>query len=94
MKSIYIYSYILLVLICSEKHNQNATRLGNRQNILTYPFSFQGLKFEVVYLSGRKCHSFVEIVVAHMCSPVNLLHIFRTTFYKNTSALSFGFSLV
>ena len=28
---------------------------------------------------------FIEIALRHGCSPVNLLHIFRTTFLKNTS---------
>ena len=28
--------------------------------------------------------NFIEIALWHGCSPVNLLHIFRTTFYKNT----------
>ena len=27
----------------------------------------------------------IEITLWHVCSPVNLLHIFRTPFYKNTS---------
>ena len=29
--------------------------------------------------------SFIEILLWHGCSPVNLLHIFRTLFTKNTS---------
>ena len=29
--------------------------------------------------------SFIEITLRHGCSPANLLHIFRTPFYKNTS---------
>ena len=29
--------------------------------------------------------SFIEITLRHGCSPVNLLHIFRTLFLKNTS---------
>ena len=29
--------------------------------------------------------SFIEITLRHGCSPVNLLHIFRTPFLKNTS---------
>ena len=29
--------------------------------------------------------NFIEIILRHGCSPVNLLHIFRTTFTKNTS---------
>ena len=28
--------------------------------------------------------NFIEITLQHGCSPVNLLHIFRTTFPKNT----------
>ena len=29
--------------------------------------------------------NFIEITLPHGCSPVNLLHIFRTPFLKNTS---------
>ena len=29
--------------------------------------------------------NFIEIALLHGCSPVNLLHIFRAPFYKNTS---------
>ena len=29
--------------------------------------------------------NFIEITLRHACSPVNLLHIFRTLFPKNTS---------
>ena len=29
--------------------------------------------------------NFIEIVLRHGCSPVNLLHIFRTPILKNTS---------
>ena len=29
--------------------------------------------------------NFIEITLRHGCSPVNLLHIFRTPFFKNTS---------
>ena len=28
--------------------------------------------------------AFIEITLRHGCSPVNLLHMFRTTFPKNT----------
>ena len=38
-----------------------------------------------------KC-DFIEIALRHGCSPVNLLHIFRTAFLKNTSASdSYGY---
>ena len=29
--------------------------------------------------------NFIEITLTHGCSPVNLVHIFRTPFPKNTS---------
>ena len=29
--------------------------------------------------------NFIEIIFRHGCSPVNLLHIFRTPFPRNTS---------
>ena len=29
--------------------------------------------------------NFIEIALLHGCAPVNLLHIFKTLFYKNTS---------
>ena len=29
--------------------------------------------------------NFIEITLRHGCSPINLLHIFRTVFPKNTS---------
>ena len=29
--------------------------------------------------------NFIEIILRHGCCPVNLLHIFRTPFFKNTS---------
>ena len=31
--------------------------------------------------------NFVEITLRHVCTPVNLLHIFRIPFSKNTSAV-------
>ena len=41
--------------------------------------------------------NFIEITLQHGCSPINLLHIFRTPFLKNTSEwllLSFFFMLM
>ena len=39
--------------------------------------------------------NFIAIALRHGCSPLNLLHIFRTPFYKNTSGgllLDFGYT--
>ena len=36
-------------------------------------------------ISIKLQNSFIEIPLRHGCSPVNLLHIFRTPFLRNTS---------
>ena len=36
-------------------------------------------------ISVKLQSNFIEIAPRHGCSPVNLLHIFRTPFFKNTS---------
>ena len=47
------------------------------------PFTLTHLQFA----SFRKqpASNFIEIALRHWCSPVNLLHIFRTPFPKNSS---------
>ena len=35
-------------------------------------------------ISVKLFGNFIEIALRHGCSPVNVLHIFRTLFYKNT----------
>ena len=35
-------------------------------------------------ISIKLLSNFIEITLRHSCAPVNLQHIFRTTFYKNT----------
>ena len=36
-------------------------------------------------ISMKLQSNFIEITLRHGCSPINLLHFFRTPFYKNTS---------
>ena len=36
-------------------------------------------------ISTKLLCNFIEITLRQECSPVNLLHIFRTLFYKNIS---------
>ena len=38
-----------------------------------------------IVISIKLQSNFIEITLRHSCSPVNLLHIFRRTFPKNTS---------
>ena len=35
----------------------------------------------------KVARNFIEIALRHGCSPVNLLHIFRTPFPKNTTGV-------
>ena len=45
------------------------------------------LKICSKFTGEHPCQSVISIEIAfwHVCSPVNLLHVFRTSFYKNTS---------
>ena len=36
-------------------------------------------------LKSKLQRNFIEIALWHRCSPINLLHIIRTPFYRNTS---------
>ena len=47
---------------------------GVKKNILPLKFSCKILQ-----------SNFIEMALQHVCSPVNLLHFFRTPFFKNTS---------
>ena len=42
-------------------------------------------------ISIKLLSNFIKIAIRHECSPVNLMHIFRTPFYKNTSGWCFTF---
>ena len=49
-------------------------------------FKFFLRQISVYLYSYRNSHfDFIEIAIRYACSPVNLLHIFRTPFLKNTS---------
>ena len=44
------------------------------------------LKICCKFTGEHPCHcNLIEIILRHECSLTNLLHIFRTSFYKNTS---------
>ena len=59
----------------------------NVHQILTHFQQFRSSRPEVFLRKGalKTCSKFIEIVLRHGCSPVNLLHIFRTPFPRNTS---------
>ena len=57
------------------------------RGILSKSFSENMQKFtgEHPYTHAKVQSNFIEIALLHGCSPVNLLHIFTTTFPKNTN---------
>ena len=72
-------------------------KISNTKDGSSYPEVFQRkdvLKICSKFLGEHPCRSvisikllcdFIEITLWHGCSPVNLLHIFRTPFRRNTS---------
>ena len=57
--------------ILRKRFSENMQQIYGRTNMMKCDFN----KVEIA----------LEITLRHGCSPVNLLHIFRTTFLKNTS---------
>ena len=72
--------WLFLLLIWS-------TELALFRSSLSEMFLGKGvLKIYSKFTGEHPCRSnFIEIAFRHRCSPVNLLHNFRTPFYKNTS---------
>ena len=54
-----------------------------RKGVLKIYSKFTGV--HLCWSTPKLQSNFTEIALRHGCSPVNLLHIFRTTFLKNTS---------
>ena len=56
-----------------------------RKSVLKICRKFTGEQPRQSVVSVNLPNKCIEIALRHGCSPVNLLHIFRTPFYKNTS---------
>ena len=56
-----------------------------RKGVLTICSKFTGEQPCWSVISIKLLCNFIEITLRNECSPVNLLHIFRTPFLKNTS---------
>ena len=78
-------------------HELDTSELKNRSTRTSHLEVFLGkgvLERCSKFIGGHPCRSvnstklqsnFTEIILRHGCSPVNLLHIFRTPFIKNIS---------
>ena len=56
-----------------------------RKGVLKICSKFTGEHAYRSVISRKVLCNFIQITHGHGCSPVNLLHIFRTLFYRNTS---------
>ena len=71
-RSNYLFHYCFPTSFLSKIHKTILTTLARSSH-------------PVVFLGGAVANKFIEITLWHGCSPVNLLHIFRTPFPRYTS---------
>ena len=77
-----------------KKHRIHYLQMQPSRGVLKVFIGKAGLKICSKFTGKHPCQSavsiklqrnFIEITFRHWCSPVNLLHIFRTPLLKNTS---------
>ena len=78
------YFYSLLIVTSSNTRSSNP-EVFSRKGVLKKCSRFTGEHPCRSAISIKLQSNFIEITLRYGCSPVNLLHIFRTPFYKNTS---------
>ena len=81
----FIWKYTLRQSNISKHHHKQPSRGVLRKSVLKICSIFTGEHSCQSAISIKLQSNFIEITLRHGCSPVNLLHIFRTCFYKNTS---------
>ena len=72
-------------IISDSGHRSNNSEVFLRNDVLKICSKFTGEHPCQSVISIKLQSSFIEITLRHGCSPVNLLHISRTPFLKNTS---------
>ena len=83
-------STILEILILTETALQ-ACSLGKGVVKICSKFAVEHLCQTVISINLQS--NFIDVTLRHGFSPVNLLHIFRITFYKNTSTKQWVYKL-
>ena len=76
--------YSLLIVTSSNTRSSHPEVLS-RKGVLKKCSKFTGEYPCRCAISKKLQSNFIEITRRYGCSPVNLLHVFRTRFYKNTS---------
>ena len=72
-------------IIYPEKHYTKAAEVFLAKGVLKICSKFTREHPCRTVISEKWQSKFIKIALRHGCSPVNLLHIFRTTFPRNTS---------
>ena len=80
-------SYLSCVKIATftTKNRSSLSEVLLRKDVLKICSKFTGEHPSQSETSIKLLCNFIEIALRHGCSPLNLLHIFRTPFYKKTS---------
>ena len=75
-----MFSFISKLSCILKQSMKNAGKLfkGNRSSLSWVFFCW-------IVISKKLLYNIIEITLRHGCHPANLLHIFRTPFFKNTS---------
>ena len=71
------------VWVCNVIEGHIGKQVSKKFFILTQIRSL--ICFNLTYPQAHAHHNFIEIALRHECSPVNLLHIFKTSFPKKIS---------
>ena len=74
----------LEILLIKKIHRSSPSEVFLAKGILKIYSKFTGEHPCRSVISIKLQSNFIEIALRHGCSSVNLLHIFRTAFYKNS----------
>ena len=79
--SLFIFFFCITIEIVRSNHSE--VFLG--KGVLKICSKFKGKHTWGSVISIKLQSNFIEITLWHRCSPVNLMHILGTSFFKNTS---------
>ena len=88
-KKFWIYIYwnkaLVIVWLNGQKFRSSRPEVFLGKGVLKIYSKFTGEHQRWSAISIKLQSNFIKIALWHGCSPVNLLHVFRTPFPKNTS---------
>ena len=80
-----INNYVWIIFMKLDQYRRSHQRCSVKKVFWKYAANLQeNTHAQVRFLTLHLC-SFIEIALQHGCSPVNLLHVFKTLSLKNTS---------